>query len=47
MQKSNNELSIYISKDDIFFRIKEIAAELSKSFCDEIPVFIGILKSLI
>ena len=44
MQKSNNELSIYISKDDIFFRIKEIAAELSKSFCDEIPVFIGILN---
>ncbi len=44
MQKPNNELSTYVSKDDILFRIKEIAAELSKSFCDEIPVFIGILN---
>ena len=44
MKKSNNELSIYLSKDDISFRIEEIAGQLSKSFCDEIPVFIGVLN---
>ena len=44
MKKSNNELSTYLSKDDISFRIEEIAGQLSKSFCDEIPVFIGILN---
>ena len=44
MQKSNNELSAYIPKDDISFRVEEMAAQLSKSFCDEIPVFIGILN---
>ena len=44
MKKSNNELSTYLSKDDISFRIEEMAGQLSKSFCDEIPVFIGILN---
>tara|TARA_B110000014_G_scaffold261763_1_gene254155 strand:- start:953 stop:1492 length:540 start_codon:yes stop_codon:yes gene_type:complete len=44
MKKSNNELSTYLSKDDISFRIDEIASQLSKSFCDESPVFIGILN---
>ena len=44
MEKSNNELSTYLSKDDISLRVEEIAAQLSKSFCNEIPVFIGILN---
>lgn len=44
MKKSNNTLSTYLSKDDITFRIEEIAGQLSNSFCDEIPVFIGILN---
>ncbi len=44
MKKSNNKLSTYLSKDDISFRIEEMAGQLSKSFCDEIPVFIGILN---
>ena len=44
MKKSNNNLSTYLSKDDISFRIEEMAGQLSKSFCDEIPVFIGILN---
>jgi len=44
MKKSNDELSIYLSKDDISFRIEEIASQLSKTFSGEIPVFIGILN---
>ena len=46
MKKSNNELITYLSKDDISFRIEEIADQLSKSYYDEIPVFIGILNVL-
>ena len=44
MEKSNNELITYLSKGDISFRIEEIADQLSKSFYNEIPVFIGILN---
>ena len=44
MEKSNNEIITYLSKDDISLRVEEIAAQLSKSFCNEIPVFIGILN---
>ena len=44
MEKSNNELTTYLSKGDISIRIEEIADQLSKSFYNEIPVFIGILN---
>lgn len=44
MEKSNNEIITYLSKDDISLRVEEIGAQLSKSFCNEIPVFIGILN---
>tara|TARA_B100000579_G_C22705676_1_gene791986 strand:- start:373 stop:918 length:546 start_codon:yes stop_codon:yes gene_type:complete len=44
MNKLNNNLSNYISKDDISNRIEEIAIQLSEIFYDDIPIFIGILN---
>jgi len=44
MTKLNTELSIYLSKDDINNRLKEMAYELSEKYCDEYPVIIGILN---
>ena len=44
MNKLNNSLSNYISKDDISTRIDEIASQLSDLFYDDIPIFIGILN---
>ena len=44
MNKLKNNLSKYISKDDISIRIEGIAAQLSEIFYDDIPIFIGILN---
>ena len=44
MNKLNNSLSNYISKDDISTRVEEIAVQLSEIFYDDIPIFIGILN---
>tara|TARA_Y100001968_G_scaffold226515_1_gene209279 strand:- start:269 stop:808 length:540 start_codon:yes stop_codon:yes gene_type:complete len=44
MKKSGHILNPYLSKDDISSRVEQIACKLSKLFCDENPVFIGILN---
>ena len=44
MTKLNTELIIYLSKDDINNRLKEMANQLSEKYCDEYPVIIGILN---
>ena len=44
MTKLNTELSIYLSKDDINNRLKEMANQLSEKYCDVCPVIIGILN---
>ena len=44
MTKLNTELSMYLSKDDINNRLKEMANQLSEKYCDEFPVIIGILN---
>ena len=44
MTKLNTELSMYLSKDDINNRLKEMANQLSEKYCDECPVIIGILN---
>ena len=44
MTKLNTELSMYLSKDDINNRLKEIANQLSEKYCNECPVIIGILN---
>tara|TARA_B100000287_G_scaffold431667_1_gene489372 strand:- start:477 stop:1022 length:546 start_codon:yes stop_codon:yes gene_type:complete len=42
--KSNKELTVYLSKDRINTRIKEIASELSENFSNDNPVIIGVLN---
>lgn len=42
--KLNSELSIYLSKNEIHSRLKEIAKQLSNKFSDESPVVIGVLN---
>ena len=42
--KSDTDLSVYLSKDRINTRIKEIARQLSNEFSDEYPVIIGVLN---
>jgi len=44
MTKLNTKLSMYLSKDDINNRLKEMANQLSEKYCDEFPVIIGILN---
>ena len=44
MTKLNTGLSMYLSKDDINNRLKEMANQLSEKYCDECPVIIGILN---
>ena len=44
MTKLNTELSMYLSKDDINNRLKEMANQLSEKYCDKCPVIIGILN---
>tara|TARA_Y100000590_G_scaffold103146_1_gene117266 strand:+ start:7696 stop:8235 length:540 start_codon:yes stop_codon:yes gene_type:complete len=44
MTKLNTELSMYLSKDDINNRLKEMANQLSEKYCDVCPVIIGILN---
>ena len=44
MTKLNTELSMYLSKNDINNRLKEMANQLSENFCNECPVIIGILN---
>ena len=44
MTKLNTKLSMYLSKDDINNRLKEMANLLSEKYCDECPVIIGILN---
>jgi len=44
MAKLNTKLSMYLSKDDINNRLKEMANQLSEKYCDECPVIIGILN---
>ena len=44
MTKLNTKLSMYLSKDDINNRLKEMANQLSEKYCDECPVIIGILN---
>ena len=44
MTKLNTELSMYLSKDDINNRLKEMANQLSEKYCDACPVIIGILN---
>ena len=43
-KKSNNDLTIYLSKDRIKTRTQEIASQLSNEFSKEIPVIIGVLN---
>ena len=42
--KSNKDISIYLSKDRIDTRIKQIASQLSNKFSDDYPVIIGVLN---
>ena len=42
--KSNKDLGIYLSKDRIDTRIKQIASQLSNKFSDDYPVIIGVLN---
>ena len=42
--KSNEDLTVYLSKDKINSRIKEIASQLSNKFSNENPVIIGVLN---
>ena len=42
--KSNEDLTVYLSKDRINSRIKEIASQLSNKFSNEYPVIIGVLN---
>ena len=42
--KSNKDLTVYLSKDRIDTRIKEIASQLSNKFSNENPVIIGVLN---
>ena len=42
--KSNKDLIVYLSKDKIDARIKEIASQLSNEFSKESPVIIGVLN---
>ncbi len=42
--KSNKDLSVYLSKDKINDRVKEIASQLSNKFSKEYPVIIGVLN---
>ena len=44
MTKLNTKLSMYLSKDDINNRLKEMANQLSEKYYDECPVIIGILN---
>ena len=43
-KKSKKNLTVYLSKDIIKTRIKEIASQLSNEFSDDFPVFIGVLN---
>ena len=42
--KSNKDISIYLSKDRIHTRIKQIASQLSNKFSGDYPVIIGVLN---
>ena len=42
--KSNKDLTVYLSKDRIDTRIKEIASQLSNKFSGKCPVIIGVLN---
>ena len=42
--KSNKDLYIYLSKERIDTRVKEIALQLSNEFSSECPVIIGVLN---
>ena len=42
--KSNSDLTIYLSKDRIDTRIKQIASQLSNEFYNDYPVIIGVLN---
>ena len=44
MTKLNTKLSMYLSKDDINNRLKEMANQLSEKYCDECPIIIGTLN---
>tara|TARA_Y100001970_G_scaffold178937_1_gene217814 strand:- start:12689 stop:13225 length:537 start_codon:yes stop_codon:yes gene_type:complete len=43
-RKSKKNLTVYLSKDKINTRIKEIASQLSNEYFDECPVIIGVLN---
>ncbi len=42
--KSNKDLTVYLSKDKINARIKEIARQLSNEFSKDYPIIIGVLN---
>ena len=42
--KSNKELTVYLSKERIDTRVKEIASQLSNKFSGKCPVIIGVLN---
>ena len=42
--KSNKDLTVYLSKDRIDTRVKEIASQLSNKFSNEYPIIIGVLN---
>ena len=44
MNEIEHNLEIYISKKEIFKRVKEIANEISKLYYDKNPILIGILN---
>ena len=44
MNKLNDSLSNYLSKDEISTRIEEIAIQLTEIFYHDTPIFIGILN---
>ena len=41
---SNRDLTVYLSKDRIDTRVKEIASQLSNKFSNEYPIIIGVLN---
>lgn len=44
IQLHDKEFVPFISAEEISFAIKQMAAQVEDDFCDEIPVFIGILN---
>ena len=42
--KSSKDLTVYLRKDRIDTRLKQIASQLSNNFSNDYPVIIGVLN---